>query len=336
MSKRPTIKDVATRAGVSKSTVSLVLQNSPLVKKETRSKVEATIKAINYVYNRSAANLGGAGADLIGLVIPDLRNPFFTEFAASAQMAFLKHGYATVIANTDESPDVQNKVITSMLEHGVSALLITPCYGGDSSVFKDIARSETPLMQVLRCIDERTDQFPFYSMDYATGSIVAAEHLYNQGARNIAFVGGVEDGPITQERMSGYRKIVKEKNLKTYAFHGRATRMMGRETAFEIKKNHPQIDAVICFNDLVALGMMSGFAQVNTVVGEDILLVGFDDIEECEQVYPQLSSIRCEVGKFGEQSAEMIVDWLVTGEKPVALTRDTVKLIARQSSLGHK
>lgn len=107
MNRRPTIVDVAKAAGVSKSTVSNVLQNSPLVRPETRALVEKAMGELNYVYNRSAANLRGGDVGLIGLVINDLRNPFVTEFAASAQMTFAERGYATVIANTDASPAIQ-------------------------------------------------------------------------------------------------------------------------------------------------------------------------------------------------------------------------------------
>jgi len=102
--RRPTIIDVASRAGVSKSTVSLVLQESPLVRPETRETVRQAMAEIGYVYNRSAAQLRSSNTGLIGLVINDLRNPFFTEFATSVQMALSARGYATVVANTDESP----------------------------------------------------------------------------------------------------------------------------------------------------------------------------------------------------------------------------------------
>lgn len=330
--RRPTIIDVAQHAGLSKSTVSLVLQNSPLVKENTRAKVEASIKALGYVYNRAAANLRGTGTGLIGLVINDLRNPFFTEFATSAQMTFSKHGYATVIANTDENPEIQSQMISSMLEHDVSALLISPCYGGDEQFFSDIERSNTPTIQVLRCVDDREDIFPFYSMDYENGGRLATEHLIEQGAQKIAFVGGAEGGEITRERMSGYQQTMADRGLDITVFYGRATRAMGQDTAKEIAKNHPEIDAVICFNDLVALGMMSGFAQTNKTVGSDILLVGFDDIEECQSVYPQLSSIRCDVKKFGKNMAELIVNWLDTEKMPKKSKRKPVELIARQSS----
>nr|WP_272213354.1 LacI family DNA-binding transcriptional regulator [Marinicella sp. W31]MDC2879305.1 LacI family DNA-binding transcriptional regulator [Marinicella sp. W31] len=166
MARRPTIIDVARHAGLSKSTVSLVLQNSPLVKKETRARVEQSMQALNYVYNRAAANLRGAEAGLIGLVINDLRNPFFAEFAASAQMTFAEHGFATVIANTDEDVGIQDQVIASMVEHGVSALIMSPAYGDDGAVFERIARAGLPALQVLRMASADTARFPFASLDY--------------------------------------------------------------------------------------------------------------------------------------------------------------------------
>ena len=126
MDKRPTIIDVATLAGVSKSTVSLVLQQSPLVREETREDVRRAMAQLGYVYNRAAANLRSSNAGLIGLVINDLRNPFFTEFATAVQMAISEAGYATVVANTDEDPMLQAQVVGSMIEHGVSALVISP------------------------------------------------------------------------------------------------------------------------------------------------------------------------------------------------------------------
>ncbi len=148
MNKRPTIVDVAVVAGVSKSTVSLVLQGSPSVKIETRNKVHDAIRQTRYVYNRAAANLRGSGAGLIGLIINDLRNPYYTELAASVQMAFSASGYATVIANSNEDPAIEEQVVASMIEHDVSALMIAPCYDGGSKMFDDIHHANIPTLQV--------------------------------------------------------------------------------------------------------------------------------------------------------------------------------------------
>jgi LacI family transcriptional regulator len=331
--KRPTIIDVARHAGVSKSTVSLVLQNSPLVKASTRALVEESMVALNYVYNRAAANLRMSSTGLVGLVINDLRNPFFTEFAASAQMAFARRGFATVIANTDEDPALQAQVIDSMIEHGVSAILISPCYG-DSSAFDQIERTGVPALQVLRQVDPRTDHFPFASLDYATGGALATRHLIDLSCRNIAFVGGLPDRPITLERMTGYDAVLSGSGRDCRHFPGRPSRAFGREIALAMARDHPDIDAAVCFSDLVALGMLSGFAEAGVAVGTDFRLVGFDDIEEASLVYPALSSVRCDIAGFGEQAAEAMLAWIVENVRPPECRRSSVELVARHSSLG--
>jgi len=336
MGKRATILDVAKKAGVSKSTVSLVLQNSSLVKQQTRDQVTAAMEALGYVYNRSAAGLRGAASGLIGLIINDLRNPFFTEFAASAQMSFARQGYSTVIANTDENPDIQAQVIDSMIEHGVSAFVVSPTYGGEDRPFNRIERAGIPTMQVLRQVDARTDLFPFASHDYTAGGRLAGEHLIAQGCRKIAFVGGIEDRPITLERMSGYHEAMMAGGLAPRAFHGRPSRAFGRDIALNLAKEHRDIEAAICFSDLVALGMLSGFAEAGVRAGQDFRIVGFDDIEESSIAYPRLSSVRCDSALFGQNAAEAMLAWITEGKRPPDRKRYDVDLVTRQSSLWNE
>ncbi len=331
MDRRPTIIDVATRAGVSKSTVSLVLQQSPLVKAETRDDVRRAMAELGYVYNRAAANLRSANAGLIGLVINDLRNPFFTEFATSVQMALSSRGYATVLANTDEDPVLQAQVVGAMLEHGVSALIVSPAYGDEAATFDSIARANVPALQVLRQVVD-SDRFPFAAPDYPTGSRLATEHLLAQGARQIAFVGGLEGRAVTQLRMSGYRDTLAAHGMAPLHLPGRPGRGFGREAARRLAQNHPSIDAVLCFNDLTALGLLSGCAEMGRAVGTSLKIVGFDDIEDCAQVFPSLSSVRCDIAGFGRQMAETVLTWLEDDRRPAAVTATPVALIPRASS----
>jgi len=332
MERRPTIIDVARSAGVSKSTVSLVLQNSPQVREETRAQVREAMARIGYVYNRAAANLRSANAGLIGLVINDLRNPFYTEFATSLQMALSERDYATVVANTDEDPTLQAQVVSAMIEHGVSAFILAPAYGDVASTFTSIARAGIPAMQVLRKVEQRTDLFPFAAPDYPAGGRLAAEHLLTTGARRIAFVGGLEGRGVTQERMSGYLAALADAGMVPFVLTGRASRTFGREAALQLTREHPEIDAALCFNDLVALGMLSGFAKLGRIVGPAFRIVGFDDIEDCAQAWPPLSSVRCDIARFGKQIAATVLDWLETGAVPAPETRTPVELVIRDSS----
>lgn len=334
MARRPTIIDVAHTAGVSKSTVSLVLQESPLVREETRAQVRRAMSDLGYVYNRAAANLRAANAGLVGLVINDLRNPFFTEFATSAQMEFSARGYATVVANTDEDAGLQAQVVGSMIEHGVAALVISPTYGEEEATFGSLERAGIPTMQVLRRVAGPEGRFPFRSLDYARGGRLATRHLIDGGDRDVAFVGGLEGRPITQERMAGYLAVMAEEGLAPRAFPGRSSRAFGREAARRLMREAPGCRAALCFNDLVALGMMSGFAEAGRAVGRDFRLVGFDDIEECAQVFPGLSSVRCDIAGFGRRVADAMLAWLEEGRAPAAETRDPVELVVRASSEG--
>ena len=328
---RPTIIDVAQAAGVSKSTVSLVLQNSTAVKAETRVQVRQAMADLGYVYNRAAANLRSSQGGLIGLVINDLRNPFFTEFATSVQMALSAKGYAAVVANTDEDPALQAQTVAAMIEHGVSALIISPAYGDEAATFGPLERAGIPVLQVLRRV---TDRFPFAAPDYEVGSRLAAQHLLALGAKTVAFVGGVAGREVTAERMAGYQAVLATAGRVPLLLPGRPTRAFGREAAAWFCDTHPEVDAAICFNDLVALGMLAGFAERGRVVGRDFRLVGFDDIEDAGQVFPGLSSIHCGVAGFGQEMAGVLLDWLSTGTRPAAERRTPVSLVARASSLG--
>ncbi|MGL4309612.1 MAG: LacI family DNA-binding transcriptional regulator [Paracoccaceae bacterium] len=330
--RRPTIIDVAMRAGVSKSTVSLVLQNSPSVRDETRLQVRKAMAEIGYVYNRAAANMRKANAGLIGLVINDLRNPFFTEFATSLQMALSARGYAVVIANTDEDPLVQAQTVGTMVEHGVSAFIISPAYGEVLATFDAILRASLPAMQVLRKVDPRTDRLPFSGPDYLAGSRIATRHLLDQGARRVAFVGGLDGRAVTQERMSGYLEVLAAEKIEPLILTGRSSRAFGRDMARVLAEAHPDCDAALCFNDLVALGMLTGCGETGRRVGADFKIVGFDDIEDAAQAHPALTSVHCDIAGFGRRTAATILDWLENGITPAPESRSPVDLVIRQSS----
>ncbi len=290
---------------------------------------------LGYVYNRSAANMRKSNAGLIGLVINDLRNPFFTEFATSLQMTLSEKGYATVLANTDEDPKLQEQVVNSMIEHGVSALIICPAYGQTAATFDAVARAGVPTMQLLRCVDDRLNQFPCTAPDYPLGSEKAVRHLFEMGASRVAFVGGMEGRAGTQERKSGYMDVLGEVGMSPVVLTGEASRDFGRKAAALLFEKHPAVDAAVCYNDLVALGMLSGFQEIDQTVGDDFLIVGFDDIEEAAQVYPAISSVSCDIVTIGAQAAATIVNWLEENKRPANETRTPVRLSIRQPSLGN-
>ncbi|RVB54536.1 LacI family transcriptional regulator, partial [Mesorhizobium sp. M7A.F.Ca.CA.004.06.1.1] len=135
---KATIFDIAREAGVSKSTVSLVLQGSGLIRPETASKVRKAIEDVGYVYNRGAANLRKAHSNVIGMVINDLTNPFFAELAVGMERVFQSAGIVPFIANTAENPVRQEEVLKSLMEQGVAGLIVSPARGTTPGAFRRI------------------------------------------------------------------------------------------------------------------------------------------------------------------------------------------------------
>lgn len=332
MERRPTIKDVAKEAGVSKSTVSLVLQRSPLVKDDTRQLVRDAMARIGYVYNRSAANLRSASTGLIGLVINDLRNPFFTEFAASLQLALADKGYAVVMANLNEDADMQARMIDALIEHGVSGFVVSPAYDSDPAPFESIARAGLPTIQVFRKVDARDDLFPFVAPDYLTGSRIATQHMLDRGSRKLAFVGGLDGRAVTEERMSGYLALMGERDQDPILLTGAAGHQFGVQAVQRLQATHPDVDGVLCFNDQVALGVIAGAPAAGRVIGQDLRVIGFDNIEGCLQSDPQLTSVSCGIPDFATEVSQRLFAWLSDGTPPASGFRTDVELIVRGST----
>ena len=147
-----TIVDIARAAGVSKSTVSLVLKDSPLVKAETRERSTRAIDQLGYVYNRSAANLRTARSSFVGMVISDLMNPFFTELAVGIEDALYKLGFIPILANTNEDRDRQAEVLRSLREHGVAGIIMSPARGTDAWSLSELSSRSIPVVLTMRRI----------------------------------------------------------------------------------------------------------------------------------------------------------------------------------------
>ena len=185
---RATIVDVARRAGVSKSTVSLVLGGSSLVADATRERVSDAMNELGYIYHRGAATLRGAKSGVIGMVINDLSNPFYVELAIGIEQACQGGAYIPFLANTAENPVRQQQVIRSMREHGAAGLVLAPAMGASASELKPLLAG-LPVVQVMRRLPGL--KASFVAPENKEGARKATAHLIAARHRRIAFVGGV-------------------------------------------------------------------------------------------------------------------------------------------------
>lgn len=331
--KAVTVTDIARGCDVSRATVSLVLRGSPLVHADTRAKVEAELKRQRYVYNRGAANLRRQTSSSVALVINDLSNPFFAEFAAGVDEALGREGYVTLLGSTGESPERQHAVLGSLMEHGPAGIILSPAEHSDGGAVRRLVGGSTPVLLFNRELADA--DWDFLALDNRHGARLATEHLLALGHRNIAFFGGHADSSSCQQRRQGYAEAMATAGLTPapgWLVECSPTRVeAARETATLLERD-PGLTAAVCYNDNVALGLMLGLLARGVHPGRDFALTGFDDIPEAALSTPPLTTLAVEPRARGRQAAELLLQRV---REPEGLPRRLiapVQLVVRGSS----
>jgi len=304
---RPTVKDIARHAGVSPATVSLVLRNSPLVAEATRAGVQLSIDSLGYVYHRAAANLRTRLTHTVGLVICEITNPFYAELAAGIDDALDQAGWVAFVANTAESPARQNRFIARMREHRVDGILLAPAEGTAPEAVDALRRQSLPVVEMLRRVGRRSADY--VSADFRLGMTLAAEHVIRLGHRRIAFVGGAREVTPAKDRTEGFRATLARHGLPVGPIVKCLPTREGGAAAvselFQTKANAPT--AVLCHNDLCALGVMLGLADRGIAPGRDVAVVGFDNIPEGAMHRPALTTVAIGARAIGEEAARLLL-----------------------------
>ncbi len=302
--QRTTVKDIARHAGVSPATVSLVLRESPLVAEPTRARVQASIRELRYVYDRAAAKLRARLTHTIGLIVCEITNPFYAQLTAGIDDALDNAGWVAFLANSAESTIKQDQFIERMREHRVDGFLIAPAEGPRQKSWNG-CRQNTPVVQMLRRLEKRRGDY--VGADFALGMTAAVEHLIALGHKRIAFVGGRRSSPA-RDRANAYRR--------TLSRHGIAlgpivdclpTREEGiaPERLINLTPNDPT--AIVCHNDVCALGVMLGLSDRGITVGKDFAVIGFDNIPEAAHHRPTLTTVEIDGRQIGAEAARLLV-----------------------------
>lgn len=329
---RVTLADIAQACGLSRATVSLVLRGSPLVHADTRTKVEAELKRQGYVYHRGAANLRRKVSSAVALVINDLSNPFFAEFAAGVDEALADAGYVTLLGSTGESVERQQAVIASLLEHDPAGIILSPAEGTDPSRLRSLLGARTPMLVFNR---ELGGDWDYLALDNVRGARLATEHLLAQGHHRIAFFGGHLDSSSCRQRREGYRAALADAGIALrpqWQIECAPTRLEAARQTGALFVRDPAPTAAVCYNDAVALGLMAGLASRGRRAGHDFAVTGFDDIPEAAVSAPPLTTIGVDPRARGRQAAEMILQRLHDPAAPAAATIAPAHLQLRASS----
>ncbi|WP_457090628.1 LacI family DNA-binding transcriptional regulator [Microvirga sp. P5_D2] len=331
---RVTVVDIAKAAGVSKSTVSLVLQGSPLVKTATRAKVTEAMNELGYVYNRGAANLRQTTtrSGIIGVVVNDLTNSFYAELAVGVDMVIQSAGFVQFLSNTSESIDRQREVVASMREHGISGLLVSPARATDPADFKPLIAAGIPVVVVVRSLPGA--KVSSIVADNSNGVAEAVRHLISLGHSRIAFLGGFPDTAVFYERLTGYKAAVTSKGLpydEELIFPGAPSRAGGFEAIGRALSVSNRPTAAVCFNDAVAFGVCDGLRVRRLEPGQDFAVVGFDDVIEARTAVPALTTISVDPQAMGRRAAQLLLKQISAGKPEAENVVTSVRLVVRES-----
>jgi LacI family transcriptional regulator len=306
------LRDVAKTAKVSVGTVSNVLNRPEIVAEKTLNRVRETIKELGFVPNGFARQLRFGNSRTIGLIVPDVSNPFFTEVARGVEDGANKRDYAVFLCNSDESIAKEERYINVLIEQQVRGVLFSPSdiKSNRMDEMKGRGISVTLLDQ-----EQKGNNHCSVSVDDIYGGRIAIEYLSDLGHHNIAWVCGPESIPQVAERGIGVAKAAKAGNVKIETIRGPLMNSaQGEEAAKAILALPTLPTAIFCANDLLALGVMRGLMAAKVKVPDQVSILGYDDINFASSAAVPLSSISQPAYQMGVTAADLLLSECEDGE----------------------
>ena len=302
------MKDIARDLGVSVITISKVLRNHPDVGDETRERVLARVKELDYRPNLAARSLVTGRTYLVGLVVPDLLHPFFAEIAKSLSDVLRESGYYLIVSSSEEEPDLEEQEINHLLARRLDILIIASCRSTVDLFFR-IEKQQTPYVLIDRSLPGLSTNFVGVD-DYAVGRL-ATKHLIDIGCKRIAHIRGPETSPGIR-RMEGYKSALAQSGLKIlddYIITERKgdveTKQRGAEAMHQLLELKAKPDGVFCFNDPLAMGAMNFALDEGLRIPEDIAVIGCGNLHYDDSLRVPLSSIDQQSRRIGEEAARI-------------------------------
>ncbi|MGH0001787.1 LacI family DNA-binding transcriptional regulator [Pseudovibrio ascidiaceicola] len=325
--------DLAEKLGVSTATVSLALRDSPLIAKATKARVKAYAEEVGYIYNRSAASLRTSQSNMIGVAVHDILNPYFAEVFRGLEETLALHNKTILICNHRDIVERQKHFTDTLLQHRVDGLILCASVGTTEKDINSIVQQGVPVTLV--CRDVAGADAPCVRGDDFLGSYRITKHLIEQGHTQIAMVGGRRGSSAGRDRNRGWRSALEDAGINAdeqLDIPELMTQDDGRSIAKQIVQTDPRPTAVVCFNDLVALGVMSAVRRLGVEPGPDLAIVGYDDTEGTENRTPALTTVDNGAGTIGVNAAELMLSQM-NGEKlSNELTLIEPKLRIRESA----
>lgn len=332
------LKDIARELGVSIVTVSKALGNRPDVAKETRERILERVKHYNYRPNLAARSLVTGRSSLVGLVVPDLIHPFFTEIAKSLAASLRKKNIFLLVSSSESDPGLEQDEIDHMLAHRLDCFVVASCQKSYEGL-KKVGDAGVPLILLDRGFQGSATNF-VGANDLAIGRL-ATEHLIAQGCRRIAHIRGPRT-IVGDRRVDGYRDALRNKGVEALEDYviaaGEASdtdgETRGKKAMRALLALSPRPDAVFCFNDTIAVGAMMCALEAGLKIPKDLAIVGSGNFHYSGKLRVPLTSIDQRASEMGERTARMITSLLekAPSGRPRSVILEPI-LVARESSL---
>lgn len=333
MQMKVTVEEIARTAGVSKTTVSRVLNESPSgVGMETRKRVQQVIEKMGYINNHST-DYKYVRSKSIALLIPDVTNPYFADIVKAVEMRAKEDDYMVILTNTDFVPEVETEYISKLVAKRVDGFILVS--SGLHSYREHFKPQKYGIPMVL--LDRKLsglDDYASVCSDNVYASYRACEVLLRKGAHSIVFCAGDEGISTTEERLEGYREALNQYGLpfrESHVTYSQYTVEGGYNAIINFEKAGIKYDAVLAGNDLIALGTMKALKEFSYRIPEDVQIIGFDNVTFSQFCSPALSTILQPTVEMGRKATELLIK-MINGEKICKDIRLQSKLIFRETT----
>lgn len=304
-----TIKDIARLAGVSIATVSKVVNNKDFdISEGTRARVQKIIDEENYRPNSLARSMITKTTKTVGLIIPDVRNPFFTDLARGAEDSAKENGYSLLFCNSDDVLGKEIEYINTLVEKQVDGIVLAGSINRNKALEENFSVN-VPIVSLDRKVYFKGIKATV-EIDNITGAHDAIEYLIQSGHKDILFLSGQEEVDISKDRLEGYKKALKENHIPfnpDYVIFGLYKSEFGYQYIME-NELPTKVTAIFCGNDLIALGAIKALKSKKIKVPNDISIMGFDDISLASINTPELTTVKQPSYEFGYIAVQRLID----------------------------
>ena len=328
------MKRIAKEAGVSQATVSRVVSGSASVSSEKRRAVTEAVRRLSYVRNKSAAGLASKHSYLLGLIVPELSNPFFGEIVHQIGMEANHHGYNIIICTSEGDPRNERKLLDSLRGRQVEGIMIAGSTS-DSQVFKTLENINMPAV----LFAQEHEGFNSVCLAHEKGGELAANHLLDLGYDRFAFVGSTDDLklPGFVRALRAHNLDLPPQNILQAGIWGEEVAHKAYELGLRFFKDRGKLPANAMFakNDMAAFGILQALQELNLKVPDDVALVGFDNTFISRGTRPSLTSVAQPIEEIGRSTLELLLSRTEEKEKskPIQLRLEP-RLVVRQSTRG--